>query len=57
MGSLKQFLARRVEEFHSTEIESSDEGRDKLVHSSGSADANLELILHVQCEDDVRGGF
>ncbi|KAL6718105.1 hypothetical protein ACLMJK_004191 [Lecanora helva] len=57
MESLEQSLARKVEEFHSTEVESSGEGRDKLAHPGGPADANLGLILHVQCEDDVRGGF
>ena len=55
--SLEQSLARKVEEFHYTEVESSGEGRDKLAHPGGPADANLGLILHVQCEDDVRGGF
>jgi len=43
--------------FHSTEVEISGEGRDRLARPGGPADANLGLILHVQSEDDVLGGF
>jgi hypothetical protein len=57
MELLEQFLARKLEQFHSTEVEISGEGRDRLARPGGPADANLGLILHVQCEDDVLGGF
>ena len=43
--SLEQSLARKVEEFHYTEVEISGEGRDKLAHPGGPADANLGLTL------------
>lgn len=54
---LEQLLARRFEQFHSTEVEISGEGRDRLARPGGPADANQGLILHVQSEDDVLGGF
>jgi hypothetical protein len=57
MELLEQFLARKLEQFHSTEVEISGEGRDRLARPGGPADANLGLILHVQSEDDVLGGF
>ena len=47
MELLEQFLARKLEQFHSTEVEISREGRDRLARPCGPADANLGLILHV----------
>jgi len=57
MELLEQLLARKLEQFHSTEVGISGEGRDRLARPGGPADANLGLILHVQSEDDVLGGF
>ena len=57
MELLEQSLAHRLEPFHSTEVEISGEGRDRLARLGGPVDANLGLILHVQSEDDVLGGF
>ncbi|KAL8718407.1 MAG: hypothetical protein Q9225_004450 [Loekoesia sp. 1 TL-2023] len=53
MEFLEQCLARKLEQFHSTEVGLSGEGRDRLARPGGLADASLGLILHVQCEDDV----
>lgn len=39
--------ARKLEEFHPTEIQISGEGCDRLARPGGPADANLGLILHV----------
>ncbi|MCJ1388950.1 hypothetical protein MMC18_001801 [Xylographa bjoerkii] len=57
MEFLEQLLARKLEQFHSTEVGISGEGRDRLARPGGPADANLGLVLHVQSEDDVLGGF
>ncbi|KAI9870338.1 MAG: hypothetical protein M1830_004363 [Pleopsidium flavum] len=57
MESSEQLLARKLEQFHATEVDISGEGRDRLARPGGPADANLGLILHVQSEDDVLGGF
>ncbi len=57
MKSSEQLLARKLEQFHVTEVELSGEGRDRLARPGGPADANLGLILHVQSEDDVIDKF
>lgn len=57
MELLEQLLARKFEQFQSTEVEISSEGRNRLARPSGPADAYLGLILHVQSEDDILGGF
>ena len=57
MESLKQLLARKLEQFHATEVELSGEGRDRLARPGSPADTNLGLILHVQSEDDVLDRF
>lgn len=43
MESLEQLLARKLEQFHATEVEISGEGRDRLARPGGPADANLGL--------------
>jgi len=54
---LEQILEHKLQDFYSTEVRISGESRDRLARPGGPPDADLGLILHVQCEDDAIGEF
>ena len=54
---LNQELTERLEDFYSTEVQVSGQGRNRLTSPGGPEDADLGLILHLQSEDDVVGDF